>query len=76
MDFSGATGLWYKGVWAKIQRAYCYMGTRTEAPIMRDFLFRKIVFPSNVLERSDGRGKVIGALDVVATVSTLTLGRG
>jgi hypothetical protein len=52
------------------------MGTRTEAPIMRDFLFKKIVFPSNVLERSDGRGKIIGALDVVAAMSVLALGRG
>jgi hypothetical protein len=52
------------------------MGTRTEDPIRRDFLFRKIVFPSNVLERSDGRGNIIGALDVVAAVSVLALGRG
>ena len=52
------------------------MGTRTEAPTVRDFLFRKIVFPSNVLERSDGRGRIIGALDVVATISALALGRG
>lgn len=52
------------------------MGTGTEAPIIRDFLFRKIVFPSNVLERSDGRGKIIGTLDVVATISALALGRG
>ena len=52
------------------------MGTRTEAPIIRDFLFRKIVFPSNVLERSDGRGKAIGTLDVMAAVSVLGLGRG
>jgi hypothetical protein len=51
-------------------------GTRTEAPIMRDFLFRKIVFPSNVLERSDGRGKIIGVLDVVAAMSALALDRG
>jgi hypothetical protein len=52
------------------------MGTRTKFPIMRDFLFRKIVFPSNVLERSDGRGKIIGAFDVVAAMSAFALGRG
>jgi hypothetical protein len=52
------------------------MGTRTEAPIMRDFLFRKIVFPLNVLERSEGRGKIIGALDVMGAMSVLALGRG
>ena len=52
------------------------MGARTEFPTVRDFLFRKIVFPSNVLERSDGRGKIIGALDVVVAMSALTLGRG
>jgi hypothetical protein len=52
------------------------METRTEAPTTRDFLFRKIVFPSNVLERSDGRGKIIGALGVVIAMSALALGRG
>jgi hypothetical protein len=48
----------------------------TKAPITRDFLFRKIVFPSNVLERSDGRGKVMGTLDIAAAMSALALGRG
>ena len=51
------------------------MGTRTKPPIMRDFLLRKMVFPSYVHERSDGRGKIIGALDVVAAVSALARGR-
>lgn len=69
--------------WSLIQRSLgsdsaCILciRTRTESPIIRDFLFRKIVFPSNVLERSDGRGKTIGALDVVAAMSALALGRG
>ena len=51
------------------------MGTLTEALITRDFLFRKIVFPSYVRERSDGRGKIIGALDVVAEMSGLARDR-
>ena len=51
------------------------MGTLTEALITREFLFRKIVFPSYVRERSDGRGKIIGALDVVAEMSGLARGR-
>lgn len=42
---------------------------------MRDFLLRNMVFPSNVLERNDGRGKIIGTLDVVAPVSLLVHGR-
>jgi hypothetical protein len=42
---------------------------------MRDFLFKKIVFPSNVLERSDGRGKIIGALEVEAAMSVFARGR-
>ncbi len=47
----------------------------TEAAMMRDFLFRKIVFPSNVLERSDGRGKKMGALDIMAAMSAPARGR-
>lgn len=50
-------------------------GTLTNALITRDFLFRNIVFPSYVRERSDGRGKIIGALDVVAEMSALVRGR-
>jgi len=36
----------------------------------------KIVLPSNVLERSDGRGRIIGAFDVEAELSALAFGRG
>jgi hypothetical protein len=45
-----------------------FSATGLAAPIMRDFLFRYLVFPSNVLERSDRRGKIIGVHDVVAGV--------
>lgn len=43
---------------------------------MRDFLLKKTVFPSKVLDRRDERGKIIGALDVVAEMSALARGRG
>jgi hypothetical protein len=71
---SAPTGLWYDGVGSISVCTLC-TGARTKAPITRDFLFRKIVFPSNVLERSEGRGKIIGALDVEAGMSALARGR-
>jgi hypothetical protein len=40
---------------------------------VRDLLFMNIVLPSNVVARSDERGRTIGAFDVEAKLSVLTL---
>jgi hypothetical protein len=42
---------------------------------MRDLLFMNTVFPSNVVARSDERGRIIGAFDVEAKLSVLAFGR-
>jgi hypothetical protein len=49
---------------------------RTDGAIVRGFLFMKMVLPSNVVARSDERGRIIGAFDVVAELSALGFGRG
>lgn len=43
---------------------------------MRGFLFMNIVLPSNVVARSDERGRTIGSFDVEAKLSVLAFGRG
>ena len=57
-----------------------HQGTRTKGAIVRDLLFMKIVLPSNVVARSEGRGRIVGAFDVVAELSlessVLAFGRG
>lgn len=50
--------------------------TRTEGAIVRNLLFMNIVLPSNVVARSDERGRIIGAFDVEARLSVLAFGRG
>jgi hypothetical protein len=43
---------------------------------VRDLLFTNIVLPSNVVARSDERGRIIGAFDVEAKLSVLAFERG